>query len=188
MRMISFFRDFDGGMDQARANAKPFAEDLGENAMALDELSEKAAAWKYAWKSFVLQGMKTMPAILDAGFKDLGLFDTSKHQEFWKNIGDSMVSGIKAIKNGELPAILNDLFLAAGAKMGEGFKAALGMSSSGESGGGVRGMLKGAFKGMFGGGAPTASNGTSSLDKLISQGMEQTGLLRQIATKKGGWA
>jgi len=190
MRMIAFFRDFDGGMAQARANAKPFAEDLGENAMALDELSEKASAWKYAWKSFVLQGMKTMPAILDAGFKDLGIFDTSKHQEVWKSIGDSFVSGVKAIKNGELPALMNDLFLAAGAKMGEGFKAALGFSSSAEGGGGggMGGMLKGAFKGMFGGGGPSASTNSSSGDKLISQGMEQIGLLRQIATKKGGWA
>jgi hypothetical protein len=188
-RMISFFRDFDGGMKQARANAEPFAKDLGENAVALDELSEQASAWKYAWQSFVLQGMKTMPAILDAGFKDLGFFDTSKHQEFWKGLGDSVVSGIKAIKNGELPSIMNDLFLAAGAKMGEGFKAALGISSSSEGGGGgMGGMLKGAFKGMFGGGSPTASTGGRSLDELIAQGTEQTSYLRRIAEKKGGWA
>jgi len=188
LRMISFFRDFDGGMEQARKNAEPFAKDIGENAVALDELSEKASAWKYAWKSFVLQGMKTMPAILDAGFADIGIFDTSKHQQFWKGIGDAFVSGVKAIKNGELPALFSDLFLAAGKQMGEGFKAALGFSSSGEKGGGgMGGILKGAFKGMFGGGDPTSSTGGGSFDKLVEQGMEQTGLLRQIATKKGGW-
>jgi hypothetical protein len=44
------------------------------------------------------------------------------------------------------------------------------------------------IKGMFTGGATASTGPDGSFDKLVAQGTEQTGLLRQIATKKGGWA
>lgn len=177
LRMISFFRDLDGGMKQARTNAKPFADDLSANAVALDELSEKASAWKYAWKSFVLQGMKTIPAILDSGFKDLGIFDTAKHQQVWKGIGDAMVSGIKAIQNGELPTLFADLFKAAGVQIGEGIKASLKNMPKAD-------MIKAAAKAMFGPSAPSGGQ-EGEVGPRIDR---SNALLQKIVDKKGGWA
>ena len=149
----------------------------------LDELSEKAAAWKYAWKSFVLQGMKTLPPILDMGMKDLGLFDTAKHQEFWSSLGNSFVSGIKALKNGELPSLIADLFKSAGVQMAEGFKSAFG--SGGGSGGGIIDLIK-SISGF--GGSPQSSKTKDNTTAMISKIDRSNQLLQQLVTKKGGWA
>ena len=176
MKMKAFFEDFDGGMKQARQNAGPFARDIGANAVALDEMAESASAWQYAWQSFMLQGLKTIPPLLDAGMKDLGFFDTSKHQEFWKKLGDSFVSGMKMLESGEFSGVAGDLLKSAGKLIGEGIKESLSSISPTD-------MIKAGAKSMFGG-----SSATGGKAEEIGIRIDQSNvLLKKLVEKKGGW-
>jgi hypothetical protein len=177
LQMIRFFRNFDQQTRQASKNVGGFAVTMDKSAQRLADMDDRLDRWKQRWRELMFVAADALDATAGVGGSD-ALGDKVMGFMSPERVRQSMVflrESLAGVFSGDG---LSEMFRSAGRLMGEGIAESLKGSFSGGS----------ILKGMFGGGSPTASTGGGSFDKLLSQGMEQTGLLRQIATKKGGWA
>jgi hypothetical protein len=170
-KIIRFFRNFESQTDQARKNVGDLARRMDSSAAAYADAGDKLDRFGSRWKEM-------MAMIIDAGSEDMiGWADG-----FFESVSPEKIRATFAFLREEVAGIfkgdgISGMFKGIGRQIGEGIKESLSGMSAGS-------LIKGMFTG-----APTASTGSGSFDKLVSQGMEQTGLLRQIAMKKtGGWA
>jgi hypothetical protein len=171
-KLIRFFRNFDAQTKQASKNVGDLAKRMDANAAAYADAGDKLDRFTWRWKEL-------MAMVIDAGADDMiGWADG-----FFESMSPEKIRATFAFLREEVAGIfkgdgISGMFRGIGRSIGEGIAESL------------KGMSAGSLiKGMFTGGA-TASTGTGgSFDKLVAQGTEQTGLLRQIAMKKGGgWA
>jgi hypothetical protein len=171
-KLIRFFRDFDGGMKMAENNVGKFANRLDASAGGYDEMSDALGRFHMRWR-------ETMSIVID---QMGGTFGTDWIDKMFDALSPERVRQSLVFLREEISGMfkgdgIGGMFKGIGRQIGEGIKESMGGMSAGSI-----------IKGMFTGGPPTASTGGGSFDKLVAQGTEQTGLLRQIATKKGGWA
>jgi len=171
-KLIRFFRDFDGGMKMAESNVGKFANRLDATAGGYDQMSDALGRFQMRWREL-------MSIVIDQAGSTFG---TSWIDDMFDALSPEKVRQSLVFLREEVAGIfkgdgIGGMFKGIGRQIGEGIKESLSGMSAGS-------LIKGMFTG-----APTASTGSGSFDKLVSQGMEQTGLLRQIAMKKtGGWA
>lgn len=177
LQMIRFFKNFDQQSKQATKNVGGFAVTMDKSAQRLADMDDQLDRWKQRWREVMFVAADALDATAGVGGSDaLG----DKFMAFMspERIRQSMVFLRESLANVFSGDGLSEMFRSAGRLMGEGIAESLKGSFSGGS------LLKGIFSGE-----PTASTaGSGSFDRLVSQGETQTGLLRQIATKKGGWA
>lgn len=171
-KLIRFFRDFDGGMKMAENNVGAFANRLDTTAGGYDEMSDALGRFQMRWR-------ETMSIVID---QMGGTFGTDWVDKMFDSLSPEKVRQSLVFLREEISGMfkgdgISGMLRGAGRSIGEGIAESL------------KGMSAGSvIRGLFTGG-PTASNtGGGSFDKLVSQGETQTGLLRQIATKKAGWA
>ena len=171
-KLIRFFRDFDGGMKQAENNVGKFANRLDASAGGYDQMSDALGRFQMRWR-------ETMAIVID---QMAGMFGTDWVDQMFDGLSPEKVRQSLVFLREEISGMfkgdgIGGIFKGIGRQIGEGIKE----SMSGMSAGSL-------IKGMFIGGPTASTAGSVSFDKLVAQGSEQTGLLRQIATKKGGWA
>jgi hypothetical protein len=172
VKFLRFFRDFDNLTKRAENNVGKFANRLDVTAGGYDQMSDALGRFQMRWREL-------MSIVIDqAG----SAFGTSWIDDMFDALSPEKVRQSLVFLREEVAGIfkgdgIGGMFKGIGRQIGEGIKESLSGMSAGS-------LIKGMFTG-----APTASTGGGSFDKLVSQGMEQTGLLRQIAMKKtGGWA
>jgi hypothetical protein len=172
-KLIRFFRNFDAQTKQASKNVGDLARRMDGSAQSYADAGDKLDRYAWRWKEL-------MAILIDIGTDDLiGLAD-----KFFDHMSAERIRNTFAFLREQIAGLfsgdgdgINGMIRGIGKQIGEGIKESLSGMSAGS-------LIKGMFTG-----APTASTGGGSFDKLVSQGMEQTGLLRQIAMKKtGGWA
>jgi hypothetical protein len=174
-KLIRFFRDFDGGMRQAENNVGKFANRLDATAGGYDQMSDALGRFQMRWR-------ETMSILIDQAN---GVFGTDWIDQMFDKLSPEKLrqtliylrEAVSGVFSGEgISGMVEEL----GRKFGEGIvRGSLNMDPRGTSGGIMKGLLQGLL--------PQAKN-DNGLSTLISQGAEQTGYLRRIADKKGGWA
>jgi hypothetical protein len=178
LQMIRFFRNFDQQTRQASKNVGGFAVTMGKSAQRLADMDDRLDRWKQRWRELMFVAADALDATAGVDGSD-ALADKVMGFMSPERVRQSMVFLRESLAGVFSDDGLSEMLRSTGRLMGEGIAESFKESFSGRS----------ILKGMFGGGSPTASTGGGSFDKLVSQGMEQTGLLRQIAMKKtGGWA
>lgn len=171
-KLIRFFRDFDGGMAEARKNVGAFGASLDLSAPKFDRLSD--ALGRFKMKSFELFAIigDELVNLFGDDFVDKAFdwIDGAKIREFIDNVK----VGLQTISQGDFwRGMIKDI----GRSIGEGIKESIGDSMS----------IKSLLPGWMGGkGKETSSN--SGTDKTIARMDRQIQLLQTIANKQTGWA
>lgn len=171
LRQIRMLGDFDGLIKQAENNVGAFAYRLDETAAGYDQMSDALGRFKMRWREL-------MSVVID---QISGTFGTDWVDKMFDGLSPEKVRQTLSFLREEVSGMfkgdgLSGMFRGIGRSIGEGIAESLKGMSAGSL---LRGIITG---------GPTASAGGGNFDKLVSQGETQTGLLRQIATKKTGWA
>jgi len=172
-KLIRFFRDFDGGMKAAENNVGAFANRLDTTAGGYDQMSDALGRFQMRWR-------ETMAIVIDQAS---GVFGTDWVDGMFDSLSPEKVRQSLVFLREEIAGIfsgdgLSGIFKGIGNQIGDGIKESLqSINPLGTMGNFIRSL---------GGGKPPTSGG--DLSQLISQGAEQTGYLRKISEKKGGWA
>jgi hypothetical protein len=167
-KLIRFFSDFNGGMEEARSNVGTVAERVAKSTDAIERLGDDLGRWQMVKREAALNISDALTAAVG---NDWGktLMETLKLDT------TTLTNTIRAVLN---PGHMGDTldftskFKELGRIFAEGFTEGISAGS----------VLKGIFG--FGGNKQADNSGA----KLIEQGSRQIALLQTLTNKRTGWA